>query len=67
VHPLPDRAFKTSPFRAGFGAPTGLKAGVLNQQGKRIRGRKIPVWVIIGDSGIIRELRTGFLFPICHL
>ena len=36
MHPLPDRAFKTSPFRAGFGAPTGLKAGVLNQQGKRI-------------------------------
>jgi hypothetical protein len=23
--------------RAGFGAPTGLKAGVLNQQGKRIK------------------------------
>ncbi len=36
VHPLPDRAFKTSPFRARFGAPSGLKAGVLNQQGNRI-------------------------------
>jgi hypothetical protein len=33
----PDRAYKTSPLKAGFGAPAGLKAGVLNQQGKRIR------------------------------
>ena len=28
---------KQSIFRAGFGAPAGLKAGVLNQQGKRIK------------------------------
>ncbi len=37
MHPLPDRAFKTSLFRAGFGAPAGPEAGVLNQQGKRIK------------------------------
>ena len=51
--------------KAGFGAPADLKAGVLNQQGKRIKtvaqiaGAQWQV-LIYAKSGIISTLLTLF-------